>query len=211
MNNRLADAIRIKYGSPQAALRALGLDVSLLEDRKMTNDRSYNRDRGYRGYRSARDEEEERRDHQNEVRDALRRCADAADIDEEEISRAIEVLADFAPEVVAQAAREISGDGSGPRKWARDRRDLRRAEDAVRLRRARDTGRRPSIVRDYGPPGVGRENESPAIERFPGNRAWEEGVDRARHAADMAYDGGGQSLTEFILGRQGMAITRGVR
>jgi hypothetical protein len=186
----LVEELRKKWGTPAAVFARLGLDSSLIEEAKMAYRHHEDRARDY----GRRDEAEDRHRH---VRDALRRAADAELDDPEAIEELLEELAEAHPEVVGRVAREIGEDRHGPHHWARDRREVRMSRDALHHRRARDVGRRPHLVRDFGPPGVGREEGSPRIEEFPGSRNWEEGLDR-RRAMDMAYDSGGSGLAAAV-------------
>jgi hypothetical protein len=173
---------------------ALGLDHSLLENEMaLQNHYDYDRHRA--------------------VRDACRRAADADLDDPEALEELVEILAEEHPEIIGSAAREITEDGRGPHRWARDRRALRMNRDALRLRSPRRAGDRPSISRDYGPPNVGREDNSPPIENFAERRGQahrEEtgGLDR-RRAHDMAFDAGGSSAADTFIrmfGRQAFEI-----
>ena len=129
--SRFSDALRRRYASPRAVVRALGLDETLLEENPMTTRRDA------RDMRRTRDEmtEEERR-HPDAARDALRRAGDAAEIDDDTIGELLEVLCETHPEVVAQMAREVGQDGR-PRRWAKDRREMRMSRDRMMTNRAR--------------------------------------------------------------------------
>jgi hypothetical protein len=188
------DALRRRFRSPAEVMTALGLDHSLLENARMTyTTGDYDRHR--------------------HVRDALRRAADADLDDPETLEELVEILAEEHPEVLGRATREIGEDGRGPHRWARDRRALRMSRDTLRLRSPRRAGDRPTVGRDYGPPGVGQSNRSPTIENFAERRGEsrreEEGAIDRRRAHDMAYDSGGSSAADTFIrmfGRQAFEI-----
>jgi hypothetical protein len=180
----------------------------------------HHQDAFYHHDRAGRRETEDRM-RMRHVRDALRRGADAAELDDEEVEELLEVLGESHPEALGRVASEMTEVGQdghpiGPHRWARDRRERREASDVLHHRRARDAGRRPHLVRDFGPPGVGRENTSPPIENFAerhrgGGSSYREevtGLDRRRAHDDMAFDSGGSSLAYNILGEQAMGISR---
>ena len=242
--SRLADALKRRFASPEAALRHLGLDASLLEGTNMSNlsrtaalaavaalkrrgliaqdasneeaervihnatetgDRTMTARRDARDVRRTRDEmtEEERR-HPDAARDALRRAGDATEIDDDTIGELLETLAQTHPEVVGQMAREVGQDG--PRRWARDRREMRVSRDRMLTSRARKFGR---VGRDDPEPFAGMPMPGGEMVRDDENvgyrpdRSWpenggrdginvsERSMDRRRgRAFDLAMDTG---------------------
>jgi hypothetical protein len=200
----LIEALRRKYDSPQDVLAALGLDASLLGNEEKGNNmaQEVTRDRGRaRDYARGRARGEEEDD--RELRDALRRAADSAEIDPEDAEIILEGLAaqgEGDPEIagrLGQLARELGEDRRGAAAWARDRRERRRlGRDRLLAHRPRKFGR------DNPPPfngmpetggGMYRREEAP-IDRF---------------AADgLAYDAGSPPNAAAWLGPQAAAITR---
>ncbi len=160
--------------------------------------------------------EEERR-HPDAARDALRRAGDAAEIDDETIGELLEALCETHPEVVGRMAREVGQDG--PRRYARDRRDLRRARDARMLNaRPRRMGADdPPPFRGMPETGGGMVRDDERGEGYRTDRSWEElghgtptGEDRGRRRAfDIAMDrGDSHSAVEAWLGPQAASINR---
>jgi hypothetical protein len=201
-----------------AALKRRGLiaqDASSEEAERVIHNATETGDRTVRRTRDEMTEEERR--HPDAARDALRRAGDAAEIDDETIAELLETLCETHPEVLGSAAQEMGEDRGrgGPRKWAKDRRDMRRARDArmlnARPRRMGADDPPPfrgepltggSMVRDMEDVGYRRD------ESWPENGGG--GMDRRRgRAFDLALDGGdGNAAVAAWLGEQAASIGR---
>jgi hypothetical protein len=175
--DKFFDALRQRFKTPRAVMDALGLDQSLLEEAKMAYPQHYRADT---------------EDRHRTIRDACRRAADADLDDPDAIEEPIEALAESHPEILGAATREITEDGRGAHRWARDRRERRMSRDALHHRPPRRAGDRPTLVRDkenWGP----YANEEPArpIENFPERRGQshrQETLNRRRAHDAYAYD-----------------------
>lgn len=174
-----------------------------------TGDRTMRSTRDTRRSPRMGDAEMREREREEDCRDALRRAADAETLDPEEIEDVLESIARNYPEILAKVHHEMAGDMSsparGPKGWARDRAERRRAEDTLRAKdamRARKFGR---TGRDDPPPFEGMPRTGGGMdpirdergEGYRTDRSWEEnghGVpaeDRRRgRAFDLAMDAG---------------------
>ncbi len=225
----LVAALRRRFSSPAEAMRALGLDSSLLlkEDCTMAYDRHYDR---ARDRRREDDEAADRLAHRDGdlsegerariVKDRLRRISedDEEDFDPQEI---LEIMSEHFPQETREAIQEMGEDRRGPRSWARDRRELRRVSRDLHFRRARDAGRRPHLVRDEPAPFYGRPEPGGRMTGYPRGEEREEfypdrshsgSVEDRRRAHDaMAYDASGASTFDRVaawLGPQAAGIER---
>ena len=151
------------------------------------------------------DAEMQAREREESTRDSLRRAADAADLlDDDDLKDVIEAIAENYPQVLAEVQHEISADNRGPKGWARDRAERRRAADSLRVKdaaRARKFGAADNPPPFKGMPETGgRMSHDVTREEsvgFKPDRSWEEvghgtpeAEDRRRHAHDLALDGG---------------------
>ncbi|MGH2506090.1 MAG: hypothetical protein ACRDHZ_01505 [Ktedonobacteraceae bacterium] len=210
----LTAALKRRYATPAEAMRALGLDQRLLTGATgMALDRHYDErerydgrfDRNFDRHYDGRFGELSDDDRGRLLKDSLRRLADDAQEDPDELVNLVfETLCDYAPAEVGRFTREMGNGGvedgrSNPTRWARDRRELRRARDAS-MRRARSVRR---LGDDEPYPRGEREAE------FEPDRS-HTGEDRRRaRAHDMAYDSAGSSnLNTFarIFGDQAANI-----
>ena len=185
----IANALRDKFRRPEAALRALGIDITeppatppATQEPRMPYTRDYRRGRDEEPYERAR-----------QMRDEI---AEVCDDPEADFGDILGVILHFAtPEQaaeVAEAARELAGDRRGPRRWGQDRREWRQLSRDRRL-----TGRPRRFGRDQEEMMEPRGGtETPRIERFGEYHNAEAEARDGRHAGDrhrlagdrLAYD-----------------------
>jgi hypothetical protein len=179
----LTEALRRKFKSPRDAVRALGLDVDLLDndDPTLRQGPQSMTTHFTRPRRFGKDEE---------ASEQLRQMLDDPDINIADlVAAAVEHCPDDQQEELHRALRELSEDRRGPHAWSADRLEMRRLSKDMRDRRARDR----RLGRDFGPENLTGRGSDP-IENFgrsEANRQIDEAAgDRRRMGADqMAMDG----------------------
>ncbi len=124
------------------------------------------------------DAELEQRERQEQCRDVMRRAADSADLDDDDIQDVIEALAENYPELMGTAMREMAADNRGPKGWARDRAERRHATDALRAKDAMRARKFGITGRDNPPPFEGMPE--------PGGRMYH---DRDEHPSQREESG----------------------